>query len=87
MDQTFSPSPRLSKTQRPFRTGLNEPVRTASLYSLKKPLKQAQERINWTTFDKDMDKTKKKLEKKTTENCKLPKYFYNFPNFKQKLAN
>ena len=34
-----------------------------------------------------MDKTKKKIGKKTTENCKLPKYFYNFPNFKQKLAN
>ena len=83
MDQTFSPSPRLSKTQRPFRTGLKKPVRVGLNHQFvvpKKTSKQAQEHIHWTKADKYMDKTKYFLEK-TTENCKVPKYFYNFTNF------
>ena len=61
MDQTFSPSPRLSKTQRPFRTGLKKPVRVGLNHQFvvpKKTSKQAQELINWTKADKYMDKTK-----------------------------
>ena len=63
----FSPSPRLLKTQRPLRTDLKEPVRVSlncQFVVLKKnPSKQAQERINWTKNDKDMDKIKYFLKK------------------------